>query len=262
MSAATDREVTVWQDKVKATVKVAGDGPPLVFLHGAGGLFWDPFLDLLAANHTVYAPYHPGTAPGDPDAVAHLDNLWDLTLYYEEVLDALGLQQVPIVGHSFGGMMAAEIAAAHRARVSKLVLMCPIGLWREDVPIPNWMIVSPASDMAKLLLYDPAGPVAQMMFGGPPDPDAQVAMMWAGACTGKFIWPIPDKGLKKRIHRIQAPTLLLWGADDRLVPAAYAQEFASRIPGSKIETFDQTGHVMNAERPAEVAGAIARFLGS
>jgi pimeloyl-ACP methyl ester carboxylesterase len=260
MSAVSDRKVTVWQNKIGANVKVSGDGPPLVFLHGAGGLMWDPFLDMLAANHTVYAPEHPGTTLGDPDAISHLDNLWDLVLYYDEVLDALGIAEAPIVGHSFGGMMAAEIAASHPGRVSKLVLMSPIGLWRDDVPIPNWMLVSPASDIAKLLLYDPDGPLGQMMFGGAPDPDAQVAMMWCMACTGKFVWPIPDKGLKKRIHRIKAPTLVLWGKDDRLVPAAYAQEFASRIPGAKVELLDQTGHLLQGERPAQVAALIEEFM--
>jgi pimeloyl-ACP methyl ester carboxylesterase len=80
------------------------------------------------------------------------------------------------------------------------------------------------------------------------------------ACTGKFVWPIPDKGLKKRIHRIKAPTLVLWGKDDRLVPAAYAQEFASRIPGAKVELLDQTGHLLQEERPAQVAALIEEFL--
>ena len=259
MSAVADRRVAVWQNKISANVKVSGEGPPLVFLHGAGGLMWDPFLDALAANHTVYAPEHPGTTLGDPDAISHLDNLWDLVLYYDEVLDALGIAQAPVVGHSFGGMMAAEIAASHPDRVGKLVLMSAIGLWREDVPIPNWMIVSPAGDIAKLLLYDPDGPLGKTMFGGPPDPDAQIAMMWSMACTGKFIWPIPDKGLKKRIHRIKAPTLILWGKDDRLVPAAYAQEFASRISGAKIELLDRTGHMLQLERTAEVAALIEAF---
>src|SRR5271166_4934300 len=210
MTAVADRRVTVWQKKIASNIKVAGSGPPVVFLHGAGGLMWDEFLDTLAASHTVYAPEHPGTTEGDPDAIAHLDNLWDLVLCYDEVLEALGLRSVPVIGHSFGGMLAAELAAHNPGRVSKLVLMCPIGLWRDDVPIPNWMIVTPASDLVKYLLYEPDGPLAKQMFGTP-DAEAQIRMIWSMACTGKFIWPIPDKGLKKRIHRIQAPTLVLWG---------------------------------------------------
>ena len=260
MSAAiADRRVTVWQKKVNANVKVAGSGPPLVFLHGAGGLMWDECLDTLAARHTVYAPEHPGLTEGDPDAISHLDNIWDLVLYYDELFEALGLGSVPVIGHSFGAMMAAELAANSPARVSKLVLLCPIGLWRDDAPIPNWMIITPAADMPKYLVHDPEGPLAKQMFGAP-DPEMQIRMIWSMACTGKFVWPIPDKGLKKRIHRIQAPTLVLWGKQDRLVPAVYAQEFASRIRGARVEMIDQAGHLLSAEHPARVAKLIHEFL--
>jgi pimeloyl-ACP methyl ester carboxylesterase len=259
MTAVADRRVSVWQKKINSNVKVAGSGSPVVFLHGAGGLMWDEFLETLATRHTVYAPEHPGTTEGDPDSISHLDNLWDLVLYYYELFDALGLRSVPIIGHSFGGMMAAELAASNPERVSKLVLMCPIGLWRDDVPIPNWMIITPATDMPKYLVHDPEGPLAQQMFGAP-DADMQIRMIWSMACTGKFVWPIPDKGLKKRIHRIQAPTLVLWGKHDRLVPPAYAQEFANRIPGAKVEMLDQTGHLFMAEQPARTAGLIEDFL--
>ena len=75
MSALTDRRVSVWQNKISANVKVAGSGPPLVFLHSAGGLVWDRFLETLAARHTVYAPEQPGLTEGDPDAISHVDNL-------------------------------------------------------------------------------------------------------------------------------------------------------------------------------------------
>jgi pimeloyl-ACP methyl ester carboxylesterase len=259
MTAVTDRRATVWQGKIKANIKVAGSGSPVLFLHGAGGLVWDPFLEQLAANHTVYAPEHPGTTPGDPDAIYQLDNLWDLVLYYNEVLDSLGLKSVPVIGHSFGAMMAAELAANNPDRVSKLVLLCPIGLWRDDAPVRNWMLVTPASDMPKLLLYEPDGPLGRMMFGEP-DAEATIKMIWSMACTGKFVWPIPDKGLKKRIHRIQAPTLVLWGKDDALVPAAYAQEFAARIPGARVEVIDQAGHLLTAEHPDKVRGLVEEFL--
>jgi len=261
MSAVTDRRVTVWQSKINANIKVAGSGPPVVFLHGAGGLVWDDFLERLAAHHTVYAPEHPGTSAGDPDAISHLDNLWDLVLYYYEVLDALGLKAAPLIGHSFGAMVAAELAASNPERVGKLVLICPIGLWRDDVPVANWMLVTPASEMPKLLLYDPEGPIGKMMFGEP-NTDEQIRMIWSMACTGKFVWPIPDKGLKKRIHRIQAPTLLVWGKQDRLISSVYAQEFAGRIAGARVELIDQSGHLPTVEHAERVAGLVEDFLGN
>jgi pimeloyl-ACP methyl ester carboxylesterase len=259
MTAVTDRRVNIWQDKINASIKVAGAASPVVFLHGTGGLVWDGFLDLLAQRHTVYAPEVPGTTTGEPDAISHLDNLWDLVLYYNDLLDALGLKSVPIIGHSFGGMLAAEIAANNPERVSKLVLMCPIGLWRDDLPVPNSMLVTPATDLPRFLFYEPEGPVARMAFSQL-DTEAQLKMIWSMACTGKFVWPIPEKGLHKRIHRIQAPTLVVWGKQDRLVPPGYAQEFASRIPGSKVEMIDQAGHLLGLEHPARLAEMVETFL--
>jgi pimeloyl-ACP methyl ester carboxylesterase len=78
--------------------------------------------------------------------------------------------------------------------------------------------------------------------------------------TGKFIWPIPDKGLKKRIHRVKAPTLVVWGKDDRLVPSVYADEFVRRIPGARLRVVDGAGHAPQLEHPETVARIVREFL--
>ena len=117
----TDRTLTVWQGKVRIRVLAKGNGPAVVFLHGPWGLTWDPFLDHLAGRFTVYAPEHPGTTPDAPDDVYHLDGLWDLVLCYDELLDALGLEQPAVVGHSFGGMVARLYATIHPRAVAGLV---------------------------------------------------------------------------------------------------------------------------------------------
>ena len=78
--------------------------------------------------------------------------------------------------------------------------------------------------------------------------------------TGTCIWPIPDKGLKKRIHRVKAPTLLIWGAEDHLVPPIYAEDFLRHIPGARIETVDKAGHAPHLEQPGAVAGLVRDFL--
>jgi len=259
MSTTTDRRVSVWNDRIHPHVKVAGSGPPLVFLHRAGGVVWDPFLDELAARHTVYAAQHPGLTDGDEDAISRLDNLGNLVHYYCQLFDGLGLESVPVIGHSFGAMVAAELAAKNPERVSKLVLMCPIGLWREDAPIPNWMLITPGSDLPKYLLHDPHGPLAKEV-SDVPDTELQMRMIWSIAATGKFAWPVPDKGLKRRIHRIQAPTLVLWGKQDRLVPVSYAQEFGRRIHGARVELIDRAGHLFPAEYPELVAAMVEDFL--
>src|SRR5215471_11876399 len=115
---------------------------------------------------------------------------------------------VPIIGHSFGGMLAAELAATNPARVSKLVLISPISLGRDGTPIQNWMIITPTTYLPKYLFYHPSGSVAQKVLGLLDDPqqliEAQIHFHWSLACTDKLVWPIPDKGLRKRIHRIKA----------------------------------------------------------
>ena len=265
MVAVQAHTVSVWKNQINPRVQVAGSGPQVVFLHGAYGLTWDPFLDALAERSTVYAPEHPGTTPGDPDGIKPLDNLWDLVLYYDELFAQLGLQNPAVIGHSFGGMVAAEIAANYPQRIGKLVLVSPIGLWRDDIPVKNWMIL-PLEEVVKAAFYDQSGPLARQMLSVPEDEraaqDAQIRTTWALACTGKFIWPIPDKGLTKRIHRIVSPTLIVWGSEDKLVPPAYAHEFGSRIAGSRIEMVEQAAHLPQLEQPERVSGLIQDFLQS
>jgi pimeloyl-ACP methyl ester carboxylesterase len=267
MVTTQDRSLTAWRDEVETRVKTAGSGPPVVFLHGAYGLQWDPFLDNLAHSHTVYAPEHPGTTPGAPDAVKPLDNLWDLVLYYYELFDKLRLDAPALVGHSFGGMVAAELAATNPGRVSKLVLIDPIGLWRDDHPVRNWMTTS-FGDLPTYLFANQNLPLAQMMAAAArmtnltdEQMDMQIQIMWSAACTGKFVWPIPDKGLKKRIHRIQAPTLIVWGRQDGIAPPIYADEFASRIKNSRVQLIDNAGHVPQMEQLETVSSLVSEFLG-
>jgi pimeloyl-ACP methyl ester carboxylesterase len=253
----------VWRGQVRMRVLAKGTGPAVVFFHGPWGLAWDPFLDELARHFTVFAPEHPGTTPGAPDDVHHLDGLWDLALCYDELLDALGLERAAFVGHSFGAMVACEVASAWPRRADGLVLIAPLGFWRDSEPVVNWMLLDPDALRAHLF-RDPESDAAGRIFGpaGPPEAAAaaRVRLMWAMGATGKFIWPLPDKGLKKRIHRVTAPTLLVWGKEDRLVPPVYADEFARRLPGARVETVDGGGHALQLEQPERVALLVREFL--
>jgi pimeloyl-ACP methyl ester carboxylesterase len=264
MLATGEQRVRLWQGTVETRVDVRGSGPPLVFLHGQWGLRPDgAFLDRLAQAHTVYAPWHPGTNPDDPDAIHQIDNWWDLIVYYGELFDRLELRAPAIVGYSFGGMLACEIAATLPERVGKLALVAPLGLWRDERPVRNPMIVSP-EELRRLLFADPEGEAAERFFGLPDDADervdAQVGFTWSQACTGKFVWPIPDRGLKKHIHRISAPTLILWGKEDRLIAPAYADDFAGRIAGARVALIDGAGHLAHLERSEAVARLVSDFL--
>lgn len=243
--------------RIQARVLVAGTGDPLLFLHGAGGLFWDPFLEALAGGHTVYAVEHPGG--GESDALSHLPGLWELVLFYDELLDVLGLETVQVVGHSFGGMVACELAANSPRRVSKLVLLCPIGFWRDDAPIADIAGVPPES-LPGLVLADPASPLAALLIPPADDPQALFEAAMRMASVLHFIWPIPDKGLDRRIHRVAASTLLIWGDQDRLVAPVYAEEFTSRLRDARLVTIAGAGHLPQLERPDEVREAVLGFL--
>ena len=266
VSEPQERTVAVWQERVRMRVLSKGRGPALLFFHGPWGLTWDSFLDELAQSFTVYAPEHPGTTPEAHDDIYHLDGLWDLVLCYDELMAALGITGAAAVGHSFGGMVACELAAAYPDRIRRQALIAPLGFWRDPDRIVNWMLLDPG-ELRRHIFSDPECDAARLMFPPSEVQDAaaiaaRVRLVWAMGATGKFIWPIPDKGLKKRIHRVGAPTLLVWGAADRLVPPVYADEFAGRLRDARVQTVANTGHAPHLEQPAAVARAVRDFLGS
>jgi pimeloyl-ACP methyl ester carboxylesterase len=192
-----------------------------------------------------------------------LDSWLDLVVHYDELFDALQLQAPSLVGHSFGGLLAAELAAATARSVSRLVLIDPVGLWRDDLPVKNWMLLS-ARERKSALFADADGEPAGKFFAVPTDAtervDALAQMIWSQACTGKFVWPLPDRGLKNRLHRIVAPTLILWGKADRIIDPAYAQEFSQRIAGAKALLIDNAGHLPHLERREAAAKAVQEFV--
>jgi pimeloyl-ACP methyl ester carboxylesterase len=263
-STVKRRTVTVWRDRIDLGVQVKGDGPPLVYLHPAGGMSWDGFLDDLARDHTVLAPEFPGTSPGDPMAIHHLDDIFDVVLAYEEAIRALDVVGAPVVGQSFGGMVAAELASTFPELFSRVVLADPAGLWLDEVPATLDFMAGPPEAIPGLLFRDPTCEGARAMFAPPEDPEAareaQIGLVWALGCTAKFLWPIPDRGLAKRIHRLSAPTLILWGEQDALIPLAYGHEFARLIPDAQLEIVPDCGHIPQVEQPGITIEAVRRFL--
>jgi pimeloyl-ACP methyl ester carboxylesterase len=255
-SPVTEHTFGLLGGKVSSRVLSAGTGDPVVFLHGAGQLVWTPFLDALARGHTVYAPEHPGANQSD---LLHLRDIWDLVLYYDELLDALGLPTTALIGHSFGGMVAAELAANSRHRISKLVLLAPIGFWRDDAPIADIAVLRPQA-LVELMLRDPSGPLAATMTPPGNDPQALFEAAIRMASVMHFIWPLPDKGLKRRLHRVSAPTLLVWGAQDKLVSPVYAEEFTARLRDSRLELVENAGHLPHLEQPAATTEHVLKFL--
>ncbi len=266
MADIRNETVSVLGGLLNIRVDVAGSGEPLVFLHSAGGLNWDPFLEGLAEKYTVYAPYFPGTFPGEPNEIDHLEDLWDAALAYDDVMNGLGLASARLIGHSFGGMLAAELAAHKPERISKLVLIAPIGLWRQDWPytVADWTAKG-AEQLAEVLFHNTASDLVQAALAQPEDEDEAAAglvqFLWTLGCTAKLIWPIPDKGLNKRIHRISAPVLVVWGENDALIPPAYAQVFAKSIKQSAVCMIPNCGHVPPLEQLDALNSAVEQFLG-
>jgi pimeloyl-ACP methyl ester carboxylesterase len=240
----------------------SGKDAPLVYLHGAGAQSdWEPFLDMLAQDFDVIVPAHPGW-PGS-EGLDHLDDVVDMALFYLDFFDALGLSSVNLVGASLGGMFAAEIAVVGGAYVEKLVLSEPAGLWLDEHPTLDFFVVSP-DELMRALYVDVEAATARRPAPNPEDKEAfakaNLDRQMAMAATSKFVWPIPDKGLKRRIHRIKAPTLIVWGEQDGLIPPVYGKEFQRLIPGSRLEVIPETAHVPMSERPEEYVRVVSEFL--
>jgi pimeloyl-ACP methyl ester carboxylesterase len=238
-----------------------GSGDPLLFLHGSGGVRQGPYLDMLAEHFTVYAPSHPGF--GASDGIERIDDIIDLALFYHDVMDELGLESAHIVGHSLGGMLGAEVAALCSHRVNRLVLANPVGLWRDEEPVVDFFALTP-TEYLDHMLHDVESAAGKEASAPPADREGVMEAMYQRlqslSAAGKFLWPIPDKGLKRRIHRIKAPTLIVWGESDKLVPPSYAEDFRSKIADSKVAILSECAHVPMLEKPEEFVAVVTEFL--
>jgi len=256
-----ERQIEIREGAVRFRVFLAGQGPPLLYLHSFHDREgWPPLLDQLAERFTVHAPFHPGVQGSE--GVEALDDVIDLALAYDELLAALGIGAAYLVGHFFGGMVAAELASLCPNRAARVCLISPLGLWLDGKPVAD-VVILPAAELGPLLWKDPASEVARRWSTLPEGDEANVAaqieQIQRLAAMGKFVWPIPDKGLRKRLHRLSAPTLLLWGDDDRVNPGDYAPEFSNRIAGARLRILPG-GHMLHLEDPEAVARAITGFF--
>jgi pimeloyl-ACP methyl ester carboxylesterase len=243
-------------------VRSEGEGDPLLFLHDMNGIRgWPPFLENLARSFRVIVPDHPGF--GRSVGLEHLDDVVDLALYYTEFIEAMGLEQPYLVGHSFGGMIAAEVAAIVPTITSRLVLVAPLGLWLDDAPVMDFSAATP-EELATAMFHDPGTAIANELMTLPRDAAARREAVLERtknlSAAGKFLWPIPDKGLRKRIHRIIAPTLLLWGASDRLLPPVYGEAFLKRVPRARLTVFTAAGHMLPYEQDDDLVEVVTDFL--
>ena len=248
----------------RCRVLEGGGGAPVVFLHGAGGLLREnPFLDALARRYHVLAPELPGY--GESTGEELLEDMLDFTLHGWDVVAALGVQRPHLVGHSMGGMIAAEMACLAPRDLGKLVLASAAGLWIDEHPIPDVFTLLPF-ELAALLFHDPARGAA-LLTGGVDFSDMEalkafyIANARRMAMAGKLLFPVPNRRLTKRLYRLSAETLVLWGASDKLIPPVYAERWAALIPQASVVRVENAGHMLPWEEPDAFVDAVARFLG-
>ncbi|MDA1258505.1 MAG: alpha/beta hydrolase [Chloroflexi bacterium] len=267
-----ERSVSVRNGDFQVDVLEGGSGDPLLYLHGVAGLEWTPLLEGLANGHTVIAPRTPGF--GESTGTEKLHDIHDLTFFYLDLLDELGLDNLPIVGHSLGGMFAAELAATQPARFSHVALAAPFGLWNDASPVIDLFSVS-LPELAAAMYADVKSEVAVAIATAPQarmtevDPATDAGQATIGylversksmSTAAKYLWPIPNRGLSKRLHRVRQPALVIWGESDGIIPPGYAERFASQMPNAAVHVVPDAAHMVVDEQPNHVVGLIESLL--
>lgn len=235
----------------------AGSGPPLLFLHGAGGVtVWLPFFDRLAESFEILVPDHPGF--GQSDTPPWLKNIGDAALYYLDFLDALKLAKPHVVGTSLGGWIAAEAAVRNPSAFGRLTLLSPAGLRVIGVPAGDPFIWSP-EELARNLYFDQA--LAERAIAVPVTPELADLQIKNRFGFARLAWQprLYNPDLERWLHRITAPVQLIWGNEDKLIPVTYAQAWLKNLPRVSLLPLPQCGHVPHIERPGAVASAIRAF---
>lgn len=240
----------------KTHILRAGQGKPLVFLHGANGGRWLPFLDRLAQDFEVIAPEHPGF--GRSDTPDWLDNVGDLAQFYRAFLNRLELENVTLVGTSLGGWLACEMAVRSTARIAHIVLAAPAGIHVKGVAKGD-MFMWNAEELTRNLFHSTE--LQERMLAMPMSDEERDLALKNRFTTAKLAWAprLYNPHLEKWLHQIDKPVLILWGRQDKLIPVAYGDRFRERIPGSKLIVFEECGHLPHAECADDYVSAVTEF---
>ena len=253
-------EYTVDVDGHAYRVWEKGEGKPFGYLAGIGGLTaWTPFLERMAQTRRVIAPSLPGF-PG-AESFRHLDGHLDWLVTVEALLLEAGLADGDLMGVSVGGALAADIAAVWPEMFGRVVLSAPFGLYDEAEPTADVWAQRPGTTSA-LLCAEPAR--YDELRQCPEDVDGvewEIVQNRAMEAAARLLWPVGDTRLERRLSRLRADTLLLWGSEDKVIPFSYAARFAAAIDGDvETDTIAGAGHLADLDQPDAVAARVNRFL--
>jgi len=237
-----------------------GAGPPILFLHPGIGIAPDaPVLERLAARGRVFAPSHPGF--GRSEQPKDMTTVDDLAYFYLDLMDELRLEQVTLVGVSFGGWIAAEIAVKSCARIARLVLADPLGIKvgaRDERDIADMFAMTEADFLAHAY----AAPEAQKRDYKSMSEADLLPIARNREAMARYGWQpyMHDPKLKQRLHRVRVPTLVLWGEADRIAAPDYGRAYAAALPAARFELVPRAGHFPHVEAPDAFASRVLAFM--
>jgi pimeloyl-ACP methyl ester carboxylesterase len=211
----------------------------------------------LARKFDVIAPEHPGF--GASDTPPWLDTIADLANFYLDFLDQLDLRGVHLVGSSLGGWIAAELAVRNSSRLASLTLIGAAGIHVDGV-VQVDPFLSSDEQRIRDLFHDPAR--ADETVRRLTRPELEDTILKNQTTTARLTWQPRgyDPQLAKWLHRITLPTLIVWGANDRLYPPVYASAWQKLVPGAQLVVVPDCGHLPHVEQPAAFLAALRPFL--
>jgi pimeloyl-ACP methyl ester carboxylesterase len=242
----------------KVHVLRGGKGAPLLFLHGARGAgVWLPFFKALSEHFEVIVPEHPGF--GRSDTPEWLDNVGDLANFYLSFMQKLGLRDVNLVGTSLGGWIAADLAVRNSGPLHTLSLVAAAGIHVPGVPKGDFFLWAP-EQIVRNLFFDQT--LAEHMLKQTPDADERKRQAQNALTMAKLSWQprLYDPNLRKWLHRIDRPTLIVWGDSDKLIPPVNGSAFRDLIPGARLEVIKNCGHLPHVEKTSELVNHVVKFI--